>query len=794
MKRLPALVVAAALFAAACSYQPLDDPGLGELGLTTVVFAADGSVLAEWHAEEDRILVEYSELPRHLIDAVVAIEDERFWAHPGVDLKSVARALVQNIEAGTIVQGGSTITQQYLKNVLLTPEVTADRKIEEATLALRLEENLTKEEILERYVNTVYLGGGAYGVGAAAVHYFGKQVDELTLPESALLAGLIQSPSKTDPYRHPDAALERRGVVLTRMVELGWLTADNAGVADAADLRLAPPRPPEQMRFPYFTEEVKQLLLDEPSLGATATDRYNALFKGGLRIHTTLDPLTQEAAELAVSGVIPEDGPSTALVSVEPRSGYVRAIVGGRDFYDPLDPVAQFNLATQGHRQTGSAFKPFVLAAALEHGFTLTSTFSGGSSIEISTDSGPWNVQNYGGANFGILTLLDGTVWSVNVVYAQLVDVVGPHEVVEVAGAAGITSELQPFHAVALGAQEVSVIDMASAYGTFAAEGIHISPVFVTDIETSDGVNIYSAVPVVTEAIDREIAQQVTAALSAVVARGTGARADIGRPVAGKTGTSQEHRDAWFVGYTPELATAVWVGYPEAQIEMVPPTTSIKVTGGSWPAQIWGRFTSSALASTGFAQLATADLGDLVAVDIDVSTGLLAGPLCPRENVQRVYLPAGEVPSVLCHIHNPAGLVAVGSGEVPELIGHTIAGAVHRAEEAGYRTHVEYAEAGNLPDGTVFNQVPSPGEPAQSGSTISILVAGPEPGTVFPTLVGYPFQQALARLDDIGAEVDLRFEAESNPADAQRRTGVVWKQDPAGGSPNDGPITLWVNP
>jgi penicillin-binding protein 1A len=794
MKRLPALAVVAAMLAAACSYQPLDDPGLGELGLTTVVYAADGSILAQWHAEEDRVLIDYEDLPQSLIDAVVAIEDERFWAHPGVDLKSVARALVQNIEAGTIVQGGSTITQQYLKNVLLTPEVTADRKIEEATLALRLEENLTKEEILERYLNTVYLGGGAYGVGAAALHYFGKEVAGLTLPESALIAGLIKAPSKTDPYRHPESALTRRRVVLGKMVDLGWLTSENAEVADATALRLAPAAPPEQMRFPYFTEEVKQLLLDEPSLGATATDRYNALFRGGLQIHTTLDPLTQEAAESAISGTLPEDGPAAALVSVEPRTGYVRAIVGGVDFYDPDDPVARFNLATQGLRQTGSAFKPFVLAAALENGFSLTSTFAGGSSIEISTPSGPWQVENYGGANFGNLTLLDGTVWSVNIVYAQLVDVVGPQVVVDVAKAAGITSDLQPFHAVALGAQEASVLDMASAYGTFAAEGVHISPIFVTHIETVDGRNIYSEVPVITEAIDRTVAQQVTAALSAVVARGTGARADIGRPVAGKTGTSQEHRDAWFVGYTPELATAVWIGYPQAQIEMVPPVTPISVTGGSWPAQIWGQFTSSALVSTGFGQLATADVDDLIAVDIDVSTGLLAGPLCPRENVQRVYLPSGEVPSVICHIHNPLGLVVVGSGEVPQLIGQNIAGAVHLAEEAGYRIQVEYSEAGNLPDGTVFNQVPSPGEPAQSGSTISILVSGPEPGTVFPTLVGYPFQQAMARLEDIGAEVDLRFEAESNPADAQRRTGVVWKQDPAGGAPNDGPITLWVNP
>lgn len=794
MRRLPALVVAFALAVSACSYQPLDDPGLGELGLTTTVYAADGSILAQWHAEEDRILISYDQLPQHLIDAVVAIEDERFWVHPGVDLKSVARALVENIEAGTVVQGASTITQQYLKNVLLTPEVTAERKIEEATLALRLEENLTKEEILERYLNTVYLGGGAYGVGAAASHYFGKTVDELDLAESALLAGLIKSPSRTDPYRHPDAAVERRRIVLGKMVEMGWLDAGQAGQADAAALELAPPRPPEEMRFAYFTEEVKQFLLDEPALGATATDRYNSLFKGGLNVYTTIDPAAQVAAEQAVVAVLPEDGPSAALVAVEPRTGYVRAMVGGRDFYSTSDPVARFNLATQGRRQTGSAFKPFALAAALENGFDLTSTFSGGSSIVVSTNSGPWSVENYGGANFGTLTLLDGTVWSVNVVYAQLVDAVGPEAVVDVARSAGITTDLQPFHSLVLGAQEASVIDMASAYATFAAEGIHISPILVTSIETSEGVNIYDAVPVVTEAIERSVAADVTAALSQVVARGTGVRAAVGRPVAGKTGTSQEHRDAWFVGYTPELATAVWIGYPEAQIEMVPPTTEITVTGGSWPAQIFSQFTATALVNSGFGRLATADLAELIGVDIDVSTGLLAGPLCPRENVQRVYLPTAEVPSVICHIHNPEGFVAIGSGEVPDLIGQGLAGAVHLAEEAGYRVSVTYAEAGNLPDGIVFNQVPSPGQPAQSGSSISLMVSGPEPGTEFPTIIGYPVQQAIARLDEIGADYELIFEAESDPDDARRRTGVVWKQDPAGGSPNQGTIRLWVNP
>ena len=377
-----------------------------------------------------------------------------------------------------------------------TPEVTIDRKLEEAALALRLEAGLSKEAILERYLNTVYFGHGSYGVGTAAQRYFGKHVSRLSLGEASLLAGLIQAPAATDPYVDAGPALLRRRVVLDKMSQLGWITDADAAAADAEPLALAPPEAGAEVRYPYFVEEVKRRLLDDASLGQTATDRYNALFRGGLRIYTTIDPLVQEAAEIAVASVITaQDSPYGALTSLDPRTGHVLALVGGRYFYDETDPVAQFNLATQGRRQPGSSFKPFALAAALEFGIDLQSQFEGGRTVTIETDSGPWEVENYNSTNFPNLTLLEATVFSVNVIYAQVVHAIGPNRVVASAEAAGIEG-LEPFHSVALGAQEVSVLEMASGFGTFAADGVHIDPIFVTRIDTHDGINLWEATPV----------------------------------------------------------------------------------------------------------------------------------------------------------------------------------------------------------------------------------------------------------------------------------------------------------
>lgn len=787
------VVAAMAVAAAACSVEPLEDPGLGDRGLSTIVYASDGSILATWHAEEDRTLVAYEELPKVLLDAVVAIEDERFWSHRGVDLRAVGRALFANVEAGTVVEGGSTITQQYLKNVLLTPDVSIDRKLEEAALALRLEEGLTKEEILERYLNTVYFGHGAYGVGTASLLYFGKSPADLTLGESAMLAALIQAPAASDPYIDPEPALARRRLVLEKMTDLQWVTPEEAAEADAEPLTLKPVEGVVPARYPYFTEEVKRRLLDDPALGETVTDRYNAIFRGGLRIHTTIDPIVQESAEAAIASVLPEDGPSGALVALDPRTGHVLAIVGGTDFYDPDSGIAQFNLATQGERQPGSSFKPFVLAAALEQGFGLDAVFEGGRDVIVSTDSGPWLVENYNGATFPNLTLAEATVFSVNVIYARLVDAVGADHVVDLAEAAGINSDLQPFHSVALGAQEVTPLDMASAYGTFAADGVHVDPILVTSIETHHGINIYEATPAVTEVVEKHVAQQVTAALGEVVRRGTGQQARIGRPIAGKTGTSQEHRDAWFVGYTPEMVASVWVGFPESLVSMEYPATAYNITGGTWPAQIWARFASGALSGVPYGQLAEVGSEGLVTVEIDTSTGFVAGPLCPRQHVQRVQLPSDQAPTVICPIHNPQGITEIGAGQTPNVISLTLDEAVALLTQMGFQTTVDWDEPGPLAPGTVYGQDPSAGVPAQTGSTVRLTVAGPAPGSSLPSLLGRSAADAVSMLDEVGIGVTVVTELESDEEAAATRAGAVWKQEPAAGNSATS-VTIWVNP
>jgi penicillin-binding protein 1A len=671
--------------------------------------------------------------------------------------------------------------------------VSLDRKLQEAAMAVRLEANLEKEDILERYLNTVYLGRGAYGMATAADTYFGKRLRELSLGESAFLAGLIQAPGASDPYHDPERATQRRREVLERMVDLGWVSEAAALAADAEARELRPPDENDRVPYPYFTSEVKRRLLDDPALGATRTDRYNALFKGGLRIHTTLDPVVQESAEQAISSILPEDGPAAALAAIDPRSGEVLAIVGGRDWYDPEDPVAQFNLATQGNRQPGSAFKPFVLAAGLEEGLGLEAVFAGGAQAEIPTPSGTWLVENYDGAVFPDIALLEATVFSVNIVYAQLVDVVGPDRVAELASAAGV-DQLTPVHSIALGTQEVSVLELASAYGVFAGEGIHVEPVLVRAIETHDGINLYDANPAVTPVLDAAVAREVTAALTEVVRRGTGQQARIGRPIAGKTGTSQKHKDAWFVGYTPEMVAAVWVGFPEATIPMEYPRTPFSITGGTWPAQIWSRFAAGALSGTPYSALETADGSDLITVEVDLSTGFLAGPLCPRAHVQRIRVPSDQVPTVICPIHNPAGVIATERGIVPDVANHTLDAALERLDTAGYIATVEWDEPGPLAPGTVYLQDPPATTALQEGQAVRLIVAGPQPGTVVPPVLGLPEAEAVARLRDAGMTAAVVVEAEADIADAVRRAGLVWSQMPPAGDPKVDEVQLIVNP
>lgn len=793
MPRLVAGALVVALMTTACALESIEDPGIGAGGLTSSVYASDGTVITEWHAGEDRVLVSYGELPKHLVDAIVAIEDQRFWTHTGVDVQAIARAATANLEAGEIVQGGSTITQQYVENVVLGPSRTFDGKVAEAGMALRVEQTLTKQQILERYLNAIYFGNNAYGVGAAAKRYFGKHPSELTLSESAMLAAVIAAPSRFDPYVNPNAVLSRRRTVLEKMAELEWVSPESAEAADAEPLALLPRTPGERSRYPYFSEEVKRILMADPDFAATPEERFDLLFRGGLRIYTTLDPSAQLAAETAMASVIPEDGPAGALVAIDPRNGQVLALVGGRDFYATNDPVAQFNLATMGLRQPGSAFKPFVLAAALETGYRLDDVFVGGSETIVPGESGPWTVTNHEQATYPDLTLREATVFSVNTVYADLITALGPQLVVDLAQDAGIVTALEPLPSLALGAQEVTVLEMASAFGSFATGGIHVEPVFITRVEDADGNVIYEPVPDVTEAMSASVADRVTSVLTETVRRGTSQQAKIGRPTAGKTGTTEAQHDAWFVGYTEEMVAAVWIGFPEGNRPLMAPYTPYTITGGTWPAQIWSRFAIGALSGVPYGALTTGTGDDLVSVEIDTSTGFLAGPLCPRSRVATLHLHPEAVPTVVCPIHNHEG-IDVEPGVVPDVGGTSLADAVALLETAGYEIGLSWAEAPGRTAGQVLFQVPSGGTVLRAGSSVALTLAGPEPGTVVPDVLGMDVEAAREALRSAGLAVVVRLEPESNPQDAAQRINRIWAQQPSAGSPPGGSVTIWANP
>jgi penicillin-binding protein 1A len=768
-RRSPVIAVLAPIvfvLGAGCAYE-IEPLAPAAAATSTKVFAADGTLITTLHAEVDREPVALAEIAPALRHAVVAIEDARFFSHKGVDLRALARALRRNAQAGEVREGGSTITQQYVKNTLLDPEQTVHRKLSEAVLALQLERRHSKETILERYLNRIYLGNGAYGVQAAAGLYFNKAASELALSESALLAGLIAAPERYDPLEHPAEALARRRVVLGRMEELGMVGKAEAAEAEAAPLGVTARSTAGRERYPagHFVEAIKRLVLSDARFGATRADRRRLLFEDGLRIHTTLDLRLQRLAEEAVTGVLagpepPAAGgtpgpPAGAVVVLDPANGFVRALVGGQDFFGPA-PEAKFDLATQGRRQSGSAFKPFVLAAALAEGVPLDRTFEAPGSLTVPLAEGQpaWTVENYEGSGGPPQSLLEATVASVNTVYAQLIMQVGPKRAIEMARKLGIRSPLRPFPSAVLGTNEVTVLDMAAAYSSFAADGMHSEPVLVTEITRADGSVLYRRPSTRQRVLAAEVARRVTAALSEVVTRGTGVRAGFGRPAAGKTGTAQQWRDAWFVGYTPDLVGAVWVGFPDALRSMEPPATPMRVTGGSWPAEIWRRVMEPALA------------------------GLpIAGFPAPPEATA------------------PAPLTAPVTVPVPDVEGLAEADARARLEAAGFLVKVEARASRELPPGTVIEQAPGGGALAAPGTGVSLgLSSGPPRTVLVPSLMGLGAGEAarLVREAGLAAEVVV----EGPPEGVADRPGRVWKQAPTPGTSLDEgqPVWLWAGP
>jgi penicillin-binding protein 1A len=757
------------LVTAVASEIPQLDPARSRPQVDSVVYASNGySVLAVLRGEESRVLVPGSEIAPIMKQAIVAVEDKRFYEHRGVDVHGIARALWQDIQSQSVAEGGSTITQQFVKNAYVRNERSLGRKVREAALAWQLEQRWSKERILTAYLNTIYFGNGAYGILQAARVYFGKKsADELTLAEAALLAGIPADPSRYDPVQHPGNALARRTYVLEQLRQHGKITPIELRIAEGVplpapeDVRL----PGTQGPAPYFLNYVKDQLVAR--FGA------ERVFGGGLEVTSTIDLKLQEKAATAIKGVLADpEGPTAALVAIDPRNGAVRAMVGGTNF-----SKSQFNLATQAERQPGSAFKPIVLASAFRRGISPLTRFD---SKPVVIDAGDrfWRVTNYEGSYLGKVDLARALVSSDNSVYAQLTELVGPKAIVDTAHRLGIRSDLPAYFSIGLGAVAVNPLDMARAYATLANDGLRVDgsltgdrPRVIEKVGSRRGDKVRVNAPIGTPVLDEGEARLLTSILESVVRSGTGRRAAIaGTPVAGKTGTTDNYGDAWFVGYTPELVTAVWVGYPNELKPMLTEFRGRPVTGGTLPALIWKEFTHAA----------REDAGE------DGAPSFTPPPYLPAQELRVVKRGGWKLDNGYCP---GTRLVAFFSGQspvdsakcypnevrVPDVTGLAIADARDRlaAQPLGVEPIGIPAKTGSRP-GVVVRQEPRPGGFASAASDVRLWITRPDPRYgLFPNLVGSSLLDAQERLRGLKARVRVSY--------AAGRSGVVLEQKPAPG-------------
>jgi penicillin-binding protein 1A len=597
---------------------------------STYVYDRQGQLLTTFHGAVDRTAIAPGKITDTVKHAILAAEDARFYQHPGIDPMGIARAAWVDLIEHDTVQGGSTITQQVVKNVYAgtyetdahgvvtytMPPRSIGQKVREALLAVKLESEQTKDQILATYLNTIYFGHGAYGIQAAAKTYFDRDASALSVSQAALLAGVVRSPTYYDPAvkGNEQVAIDRRNYVLDRMLQNGWVDAGRADTLKTEKIRLFPT--PETFNTPgdseYFVDYVKRAL----------TNRYGGakVFGGGLRVTTTIDLNLQKEAEAAVDAHLPStEDPSAAVVTIDARTGQVLAMVGGDNFNR-----SKVNLATGdggSGRQAGSAFKPFTLAAAMDEGYDLRKYWNGPSTITISdkqcyTDGRPWTLSNASDEESGTFTLEDATAYSVNTVFAQVIAALGPERVVEMAQRLGIRSKLGPYCSATLGSEAVDPLEMTNAYGTLADRGLRT---WATPLISVNDRREQPVLPADGEALnargrqvlDQNDADLVTSALQGVVDFGTGTAADIGRQVAGKTGTAQDYVDAWFCGYlpapaerapapdgyrnAPQLVTCVWMGYPDGERPMNSVEGVAPVYGGTIPAAIWHDYMTQAV-------------------------------------------------------------------------------------------------------------------------------------------------------------------------------------------------------
>jgi penicillin-binding protein 1A len=523
--------------------------------------------------------------------ATIAVEDRRFWSHGALDYPGIARAAITDLKAGRFVQGGSTLTQQLVRDRYLgRAHLTLSRKLTEACLAVRLAQVWPKRRILESYLNTVFYGHRAFGVEAAARTYFSRPSADLSLVQAALLAGLPQAPSQDDPLLHPAAAMARRNQVLAALRRDGAISDARYRIASATPLRLHPATRYSQVRFKTFFAAARREL----------DRRYGAarVRHGGLRAQTTLDPRLQRLADGAIAGWIHRaSDPAAALVAIDPSSGAIRAMATSA----PAHPGLRFNLATQSHRQAGSAFKMFTLATALQQGVPLSSVWKGPASLTIPdrrcmNAGGPWMVHNFADEATGTMDLVQAIAHSVNTIFAQVAVRVGPQNIVRTAQRMGIRSRLEAVCSITLGPDGVSPLDMTDAFATLASGGVHHDAGALGPVTAPDGAPLAQDPTGADRVLTPRVARTVTYALTGVIRGGTGTAADPGRPAAGKTGTAENFKDAWFCGFVPQLAACVWIGHPQAEIPMAALDGFAQVVGGSVPARIWHDFMVPAMA------------------------------------------------------------------------------------------------------------------------------------------------------------------------------------------------------
>jgi len=833
------------------TYETLEfDINIPEQAESSIVLAADGTLITTLVAPENRTSARrLEEIPEIARNAVIAIEDERFYEHDGFDLKGILRAARSNLEAGGISQGGSTITQQYVKLAIIeNVEQTASRKLEELWYATRLEDEYGKDFILLQYLNTVYFGHGAYGIKAAAQTYFNKDIGEVSINEAALLAGLLKAPSRYDPFRNYSQSLRRSHLVLDRMVANEFITPEQRDEATASPPKLEEYKPRLETEYPagHFVEEVRKWFLENPAFGANRSIREMLLYEGGVRIETTNDLDLQEAAEKAVENHLPDNQnlPDASVVVINPQNGQIIAMVGGRDFFAEEDD-AKVNLAMGNGRQAGSSFKPIGLAAALESGWEVTATYpapnvleffipgtdkdnrvwwvSGGlnghdaaepkfekglmalfqflvreSHIEIPEghtetieyrddpeddpefvdvnlnewiNNRKWEysmnslfdyrikmLEDVPGWNWEpveeteltpmpeppIVDLIRATRSSYNTVFAQLSMQMGAERVVNLARRLGVKSPVQPVNSNVLGTSNVTLLDMASTYSTFANRGVYTPPSMVARVTRMDGTPLWKWNRELERALDSKLVDQLTWVLEGTITEGTGHRAKIDRPAAGKTGTTQNYADALFVGYTPQIATAVWVGYPKGQIPMVPPLTERKVYGGTFPALIWKDV--------------------MLAAHADLPVKNFATP------------PASSTTT----IPNKEDLV------MPELIGLTLENAKLNLKDNGLEnqtlTVIEVTDANSEP-GLVLGQSPEAGISLLNSSKILVEVAvqsAETNKTKVPDLVG----EVLVEVSPLLASLGLGYEISliTNPENENELPEIIWAQNPNPGT------------